>query len=267
MAVVNLLEAVGLTCSVQGRSLLAGIDLVVRPGEVVGLLGENGAGKSTLLHCLARLRRPSAGRVLLDGADIWRLSARAVARRVAILLQEAAPDPDLSVAEVASLGRLPHEGRFGGTDAKSHAIVAEALDLAGVAALADRPFARLSGGERQRVMLARVLAQMPDLLLLDEPTNHLDIRYQLDLLAMIRARNCAVVAALHDLNLASSFCDRLVVLASGRIVATGTPAEILTPELIRSTFAVAAEVDRHPFHDRPRVTFDPAPPRPEPLPV
>ncbi|WP_035485033.1 ABC transporter ATP-binding protein [Geminicoccus roseus] len=257
-----MIDIEGLTCRVKERALVADVTLGVRVGEVVGLLGENGAGKSTLLHCIGRLRKPSEGQVRLDGVDVWKLPARTVARRVAVLLQDPPPVVDMAVSEVVALGRLPHAGLFGGVNGSDRLVVERALASVGIEALAEEPMDRLSGGERQRVMLARVLAQEPDLLLLDEPTNHLDIRYQLELLSLVRARGCAVVAALHDLNLASAFCDRLVVMRGGRVVASGTPADILTPELIRRAFEVAVSIDRHPFHDRPRVSFDAASPLP-----
>jgi iron complex transport system ATP-binding protein len=256
------IEVAGLTCRASGRDLVTDIALSVGRGEIVGLLGENGAGKSTLLHCIGRLRRPSAGRVLLDGVDVWSLPARRVARQMAVLLQDVPQNLEMTVAEVVALGRLPHRRLLERTNEPDRLAVQGALGAVGIEALADATFGRLSGGERQRVMLARVLAQEPEFLLLDEPTNHLDIRHQLELLGVVRARGCAVVAALHDLNLASAFCDRLVVMRGGRVVASGTPMEILTPELVRRAFEVAVSIDRHPFHDRPRVSFAPSNPSP-----
>ena len=254
----SLLEINGLAVTLGGRPVLSGIDLAVAPGEVVGILGPNGAGKSTLLRCAARLARPSAGRVTLAGRTIWRETARAVAARVAFMPQEVPADVALTVREVVALGRLPHRGLFASPARDDdRAVVDGAMRAVGIAALADRPMTEISGGERQRVVVARALAQTPELLILDEPTNHLDVRFQIEILAVVRKRGSAVLAALHDLNLAAAFCDRLVLLEAGRIAALGTPEAVLTPDLIERAFAVAATVDAHPDHGRPRVSFMP----------
>jgi iron complex transport system ATP-binding protein len=246
--------------SAGGREVLRGVSLGAGRGEVVGLLGRNGAGKSSLLRCIARLARPAAGRVLLDGGDVWRMTPREAARRIAVVFQGAAGELALGVREVVELGRLPHGGTWSRAAAADRVAVDRALRLLDLEALAGRRVDRLSGGERQRVMVARALAQEPRLLVLDEPTNHLDVRHQLAILALIRRLGCTVLAALHDLNLAAAFCDRLVLLEDGAVAAVGTPEEVLTPSLIQRAFVVAATVDRHPFHGRPRVSYVAHPP-------
>ncbi|MFO1071964.1 MAG: ABC transporter ATP-binding protein [Geminicoccaceae bacterium] len=251
-----MIELHDLRCRVGRHEILRGVELRVARGEVLGLLGENGAGKSTLLRCVARLRPASGGRVLVGGLDVRTTPARILARKLAILLQELPADLELAAAEVVALARLSGRGFFSGPlTAADRAAARDALALVGAADLAGLRFDRLSGGERQRVMIARVLAQEPEVLLLDEPINHLDVRHQLETLAMVRRRGLTVLAALHELNIAAAFCDRLAVLKEGRIAAIGTPAAILTPALIARAFAVRAGIDRHPFHGGPRVSF------------
>ena len=237
------------------RWLLQGIDLQVRAGEFVGLIGPNGSGKTSLLRCAYRAERPASGWMALDGDDLWRRSPRWSAQRIAVVLQEFPQDFGLAVVEVVAMGRSPHKGLFDGDDAEDARIVDEALAAVGMAGLREQAFARLSGGEKQRVLLARALAQRPGLLLLDEPTNHLDPRYQLELLQQLRELRLSTLASFHDLNLAAAFCDRLYVLDQGRVVASGTPTDVLTAELLQQVFGVHALVDRHPLADHPRITW------------
>jgi iron complex transport system ATP-binding protein len=224
----------------------------VEAGEMLAVVGPNGAGKSSLLRCLYRFYRPSTGRVLLDGEDIWSLQPRALARRVATVLQEPASDFGLSVAEIVELGLTPHLDPFGVVDTSQ---VEDALALMDLTTLALRDFASLSGGEKQRVMIARALVQKPDLLILDEPTNHLDIRHQLEVLALLAALPTTVIVSLHDLALASAHADRVLVLDNGRQMQLGAPLDVLTPKTIRETFSVEAVIDGHPATGRPRFSF------------
>jgi len=236
------LAATDLAWSAGGALVVDGVSLALREGETLGLLGPNGSGKSSLLRLLAGLRRPDGGAVVLDGAELRTLRRGEVARRVAVVEQQAATEVDLTAEQVVRLGRIPHRGTWSGdADADARAVERALLET-GTAALRDRRWRTLSGGEQQRVQIARALAQEPRELLLDEPTNHLDVRHQLDLLALVRRLPLTTVVALHDLNLAALFCDRLVVLRGGRLVAAGCPAEVLTPALIAAVYEVAAEV-------------------------
>ena len=230
----------------------------VAPGEMLAVVGPNGAGKSSLLRCLYRFSRPRHGSIRLDGEDIWAMPARAVARRVATVLQEPASDFGLSVAEIVELGLTPHLDRFASADT---GLVEDALRLMNLVAFAPRDFASLSGGEKQRVMIARALVQKPDLLILDEPTNHLDIRHQLEVLALLASLPTTVIVSLHDLALASGHADRVLVLDRGRQVQLGAPLDVLTPETIRATFAVGTAIDSHPVTGRPRFSFHLDPPQ------
>ncbi|MGX6447977.1 ABC transporter ATP-binding protein [Patulibacter sp. S7RM1-6] len=242
-----------------GRRVVDGVSLEVAPGTTVGLLGPNGSGKSSLLRLLAGVRRPTAGRVLLDGRDIAGMRRREIARRVAVVDQHATTELDLAVREVVRLGRIPHRAAWDGESDADRAAIALAVERTGLRERLDQRWHTLSGGERQRVQIARALAQEPRELLLDEPTNHLDVRHQLDLLALVARLPLTTVVALHDLNLAATFCDRLVVLADGRVVAAGPPAEVLTPALIAEVYAVRAVVTADGPGGTPSVRYEPGP--------
>jgi iron complex transport system ATP-binding protein len=241
-----------------GALVVDDVTLTPAPGTTVGLLGPNGSGKSSLLRLLAGTASPDSGAVTLDGAELRTSTRRDVARVVAVVGQHAHTDTDIRVRDVVRLGRIPHRGFLGATASRDAAAVAAALEHTGLTDAADRLWHTLSGGERQRAHIARALAQEPRELLLDEPTNHLDIRHQLELLSLVQRLPVTTVIALHDLNLAATFCDSIVVLAGGRAVAGGPPAEVLTAELIGRVYGVRARV--HVGEGgRPTVVFDPGP--------
>jgi len=235
--------------------VLFGVSLRVTAGEVVGLIGPNGAGKSTLVAAVTKLVPWHSGRVELAGAPLAQLSRREVARRVGVVPQ-ASPLPEgYSVEELVRMGRVPHQPWWGGQPSpEDRAAVGEALELAGLEALANAPVEHLSGGERQRVVLARALAQRPRLLLLDEPTSHLDLRYQGEVVRAARAaaaRGVGVLWVAHDLNLAARSCGRLVLLHAGRVVADGPPAAVLTRERLAAVYGT--EVTLYPTPQGPLV--------------
>ncbi len=238
-----------------GRALVHHVSLRAAPGEVVGLVGPNGAGKSTLLRTLYRALRPTSGRILLDGEDVWQMPGRSLARNLAAVLQETAGDFQLTVYDVVAMGRTPHKKAFAGDDQADRAVIAESLAELDVTALTHAPFDRLSGGEKQRVLIARALAQHAGTLVLDEPTNHLDLRHQLDVLRLVHRLGVTAVIALHDLNLAAAFCDRICVLNGGRLVAEGTLAEVLTADLLAEVYRVKVEVTAHARTGIPQVTI------------
>ncbi|WP_407705931.1 ABC transporter ATP-binding protein [Streptomyces yaizuensis] len=251
------LTVTGLRYETDGRALVDGVDLTARPGETVGLVGPNGSGKTTLLRCVYGALRPTAGTVLLDGDDLLALTPRARARRLACVPQDSPAEFELTVRQIVAMGRAPHKRFWEPDTAADAARVEEALTRLAVDSLADRPFPSLSGGERQRALVARALVQRPSLLILDEPTNHLDIRYQLEILGLIRTLGTTSVLALHDLNLAAHYCDRLLVLRDGRVAAAGTPAEVLTPALLADVYGVDAETEIHPATGSIRITYLP----------
>ena len=224
-----------------GKTVLHPISFALLPGCVLGVVGPNGSGKTTLLRLLYRFHRPTTGTVSIDGQDIWTQTARKVARKVAVVLQEQPTDFALTVREIAALGRTPHSRGFGGRDgARDAEIVDRALDRLDLRGLADRHLGTLSGGERQRVMVARALAQEPRLLILDEPTNHLDIRHQLEVMALIRDLPLTIVTSLHDLNMAAGACDDVLLLKDGRALGFGPPADVLTEAALSGAFDVCA---------------------------
>ncbi|TDV53613.1 iron complex transport system ATP-binding protein [Actinophytocola oryzae] len=239
------LEVCNVSVAIGGTPILHDVSLDVAPGEFVGLIGPNGSGKSTLLRTIYRSVRPSGGTVLLGGADVWSLSARTAARRTAAVLQNSPTPPGLTVHEVAALGRTPHKGMFDRETAADREIVVDSLERTGMLGYAERIYGSLSGGERQRVLLARALVQEPELLVLDEPTNHLDIRARFELLELVHTVGVTTLAVLHDLDLAARSCDRLTVLDSGRVVATGPVLDALTPEVLSDVFGVTAVTERH----------------------
>ncbi|WP_121749947.1 ABC transporter ATP-binding protein [Streptomyces sp. E2N166] len=238
-----------------GRLILDGVSLTPRPGSVTGLLGPNGSGKSTLLRLLSGVLAPTSGVVTLDGRPLGDWGRRAVAKRAAVVEQHADTLVELAVLDVVRLGRIPHRRAWASATEADEEAVRTALERTGLTDRADQPWHTLSGGERQRVQIARALAQEPRELLLDEPTNHLDIQHQLDLLNLIAELPVTSVVALHDLNLAAMYCDQVVVLRDGRVVAAGLPGDTLTEPLIADVYGVRAEVTRSGPADRPHIRF------------
>ena len=221
--------------------VIESVGLRAVPGEVVGLIGPNGSGKTTFLRTLYAALRPRAGLVTIDEQPVATLRGPELARRIAVVAQETPSDLPVTVADMVLLGRTPHRHALAAFSREDHRAVAAALTRVGARHLADRPYATLSGGEKQRVLVARTLAQQADHLLLDEPTNHLDIRYQHELLRLVGQLGVTSVVVLHDLNLAARYCTRLVLLERGRVVATGSPDDVLTPETLRRVYGVHVE--------------------------
>ncbi|MFI9724808.1 ABC transporter ATP-binding protein [Streptomyces sp. NPDC052092] len=251
------LSATGVTVAYDGTDVVHDAELTLRPGEVTVLVGPNGSGKSTLLRTVARLQRPRRATLTIDtGTDALALGPREFARRVALLLQGRPTPSGLSVRDVVEFGRYPHRGRWGGTDPGGRAAVDRALALTGVTELADRGAEHLSGGQLQRVWLAGCLAQETGVLLLDEPTTYLDLRYQVELLDLVREladdQGIAVGVVLHDLDQAAAVADRVVLLADGRVVAEGAPEDVLTPERLTEVYGIRIEVDTDPLTGRLR---------------
>ena len=252
------LQVESVSWSVDAQPILRDIAAEVAAGEFVGVLGPNGSGKSSLLRCVYRALKPDAGLIALDGDSVWELDSREAARRIATVLQESPGEFEFVVWEMVLMGRTPHKTIFARESEEDYALVESALEQVGMLAFAERDFATLSGGEKQRVLIARALAQQARFLVLDEPTNHLDVRYQLEILDLVRGLNVTAFTALHDLNLAATYCDRIYIMAQGRIVAAGTPEAVLRPELIRNVFGVEAEVQTHPRTGKLHIVYLPA---------
>ena len=234
----------------RGPEVLEGVSLSVPRGAIVGLLGPNGSGKTTLLRLLAGTLTPVRGRVAIDGTDVGALSRRDLARRIAIVPQETHSAFDFTALEIVLMGRYPHLSAFELEGIDDIAIARDALAATGTAALESRQFVSLSGGEKQRVVIASALAQASDVLLLDEPTASLDLGYQLDIAMLLvrlnRERGATLVVSTHDLNLAATLCSELVLLKSGRVMASGPARDVLTSARIRALYGVDADVVMHP---------------------
>ena len=243
-----MIELRGVTIAYRGRPVVRDVDLTIRAGERVALIGPNGAGKSTLLRTMTGLARPAAGEVLLDGTPIERLDRATIARRLAVVPQQAALPFATRVEEVVALGRLPHEDPIRGARPADRAATAAAIERVGLGHLLGRDARELSLGERQLVLLGLAVAQAAPVLLLDEPTVHLDLRHQVETMELLVDLNerdgTAIVAVLHDLALAALFFPRLVLIDHGRIVADGAASEVLSDERIRDVFGVDPAIAR-----------------------
>lgn len=244
----------GVSVELAGRRIVEGVSLAA-DGDVVGLVGPNGSGKSTVLRTVYRLLRPVQGHVRAAGRDVWAMGAREAARTTAAVVQDSPGDLELTVAECVATGRIPHGRLLGSGDLDDLGAVERAMAAAEVTTLANRDVSTLSGGERQRVQLARALAQEPHILVLDEPTNHLDIRHQLELLSLVRGLGVTTLVTLHDLNLAAAYCDRVVVLSEGQVVAAGLPEDVFTPDLLHRVFGVRAAGLINPLTGRLQLVY------------
>ncbi|MDY6910803.1 MAG: ABC transporter ATP-binding protein [Chloroflexota bacterium] len=242
---------------VDGHAIINDIDLNVVTGNLVGLIGPNGSGKTSLLRCVYHVLRPKAGIITLDGEDVWQQKPQATARKMAVVLQESPAEFDFTVWEMVMMGRSPHKGMFDRNTYEDNRLVVDALNRVDMASFAERSFLTLSGGERQRVLVARALAQKTRYFLLDEPTNHLDIRYQLEILELVKGLGVTAIVALHDLNLAALYCDKIYVLDKGQIIASGDPEIVIQPDLVQRVYHVSCEVQTHPSTGRPHIIFFP----------
>ena len=249
------IRAENLSWKVGSKVIVDGVSLMAEPGKMLGLLGPNGSGKSSLLRLLAGLRKPHAGHVTLDGKDLRHLRRGAIARRVALVEQHANTESNVKVRDVVKLGRIPHHPPLGSWTKADDEAVDAALERVGMGERREQYWQSLSGGERQRVHIARALAQTPTEMLLDEPTNHLDIQHQVELLRLISDISLTSIVAMHDLNHAAMFCDHLVVLQEGKVVAHGSPDTVLSEQLLRSVFRVEARIEPSPHHGRPHIHY------------
>ncbi len=254
-----LIQAHKLAFSFDSTPIIKDASLTLNPGEFVGLIGPNGAGKTTLLKMLGGLLKTGEGDLILMDKPLASYTSQGIAQIVAHVPQSTAMDFAFTVRELVLMGRSPHLGRFAWEGSADHAIADSALARMNLSDLAGRFITTLSGGERQRAFIARALAQEPQVLLLDEPTANLDVRHQLDVLEtvvrLVAEEGLGVVAALHDLSLAAQFCDRLILLDSGRVLVDDTPEAVLTPDYLEAVFGVRAQVYRDPHNDVLRLSL------------
>jgi iron complex transport system ATP-binding protein len=257
-----MLDVRAISAGYPGRPVLREVDLHVERGAMLALIGPNGCGKTTLLRAISGLLPFERGTIEIAGDDVRAIPKDALARRVAVVAQAAPLPARFTAFEAAMMGRAPHLRLLQWEGRRDARIVRQAMERSGCWALRDRMVDELSGGERQRVIIARALAQEPDLLLLDEPTSHLDLQHQVEAFRLVRElcaeRALAVVAVVHDLTLAAMFADRVAMLAGGRNVATGVPEEVLQAERIEAVYGVRVRVLRHPVSGRPIVVPDAA---------
>ncbi len=245
----------GLSAGYGDNVILDGLDLAVPPGRITVIVGANACGKSTLLRTMSRLLSPRRGHVLLDGKSIHRIPPRELARTLGLLPQSPIAPEGITVADLVSRGRHPHQGMFSRWTRKDDEAVATALAATRTAALAERPVDELSGGQRQRVWIAMALAQQTAILLLDEPTTFLDISHQIEVLDLLtdlnEARGTTIVMVLHDLNLAARYADHLVAMAGGRLHVSGKPEDVLTEQNVRDVFGLESRIITDPTSGRP----------------
>lgn len=235
-----------LSYGVRERQILNGVDFHASRGEFIGIVGPNGSGKSTFLKNIYKVLKPQSGQIELMNEDLLTMSNREMAQRMAVVVQERENSFDFSVEEVVMMGRQARRRLLEREDDTDRALVERILREMQLIELKERDFGSLSGGEKQRVLIARALAQETEVLVLDEPTNHLDIKYQFQLMETVRRLDCTVIAALHDLNLAAMYCDRIYALKEGHVAGVGTPRELLTSDFIREIYEVDAQVNTDP---------------------
>lgn len=234
--------ATDIKMEIGNNQILKGVSIDSKSREFIGIIGPNGSGKSTLLKCIYRTLKPNNGCIMLGEEDISKMSVKESAKKLAVVAQHNYYNFDFSVGEVVLMGRSPHKKSLEPDNSEDYDIVNESLEKVGMLGFKNRSFSTLSGGEQQRVILARALAQQTPCLILDEPTNHLDIKYQLSLLNIVKSLNLTIISAIHDLNIASMYCDRLFVMKNGRIVGMGTPQEVLTKEFIKEIYDIDVEI-------------------------
>lgn len=230
-------------------NLLHDIQFNIKQNKILGVVGANGAGKSSLLRCLYRLHQPSQGKICLFGQDIWQISPQKFAQKVAVILQESPADFAVTVRQIIEMGRTPYQHLFSSAGHKDTEIIDEIVEQLQLGAFMGRQFSKLSGGEKQRVYVARALAQQPEILILDEPTNHLDIRHQLEIMQLISTLGITIIITLHDLNLAAIYCDEILWLHEGKILAHDNAEAVFSAEMIEHAYQVNGHVGRHIAHD------------------
>lgn len=242
---------------IGNKEILKGIDFTLHNKEFVGIIGPNGSGKSTFLKCVYRVQKPTSGTIWLDNQNLDELSYRESALKLAVVAQHNFYSFDFSVLEVVLMGRSPHKKILERDNLEDFKVARQALQTVGMEAFEKRNFSTLSGGEQQRVILARALTQQTECLVLDEPTNHLDVKYQLQIMDIVKSLDLTVVAALHDLNSAAMYCDRLVALQDGAVVGIGTPQELLTEQFIYDLYEVESKVNYDPGTGRMNIVYLP----------
>ena len=255
----GVLHVENLTCGYDGKPIVKDVNFEVKLGDFVGIVGPNGCGKTTLLRAIAGILDPHAGQIKVRRVPLHKLSRREIARRIAYIPQMMEPTQGFTVEDMVLMGRTPYLDRFNFETEDDYDISRWALEELKIDTMAHTPVTQLSGGEFQRVAIARALAQEPQILLLDEPTSHLDLRYQVKILRLLRKirKTRSIIATFHDLTLASKFCQKMVLIKNGEMVAAGKPHDVLTKENIWKAFRIKAEVKTNPRNKRSRFVVIP----------
>lgn len=235
-------EGRNIKVSYGNTTILNDISILAKSNKFVGIIGANGSGKSTLLKCIYRVLKPDEGVIYFDDKQLQKLSTKESAKKVAVVAQHNFYNFDFTIEEVVMMGRSPHKKTLERDNTNDFRIVNECIEKVGMTTFKGRSFSTLSGGEQQRVILARALAQQTECIILDEPTNHLDIKYQLQLLDIVKKLNLTIISAIHDLNIAAMYCDYLYAMKNGEVLYKGTPEEILTPNRIKTLYEVDVDV-------------------------
>jgi iron complex transport system ATP-binding protein len=251
------LKAEELSVFLGNSHILKGIDIHVSNKEFVGIIGPNGSGKSTFLKCIYRVLKSDKGIILIDDKEINEYPIKNTAKMMSVVSQHNNTQFDFTVLEMVLLGRSPHKKFLEKDNKKDYDIVFESLEQVGMKEFAERSFSSLSGGERQRIILARVLAQKTECLILDEPTNHLDIKHQLQIMGIVKKLDATVISAIHDLNIAALYCDKIYALKDGKVMAYGTPKEVLTEKVIGELFGVDCKIVENKDIDALNIVYKP----------
>ncbi|WP_444995173.1 ABC transporter ATP-binding protein [Aliikangiella sp. IMCC44359] len=251
----TLLEVEQLCWHVKDKAILEQISFSISQGEFVGIIGPNGAGKSSLLRCLYGKYKPTSGQVMFAQQKLQTYSRRDLAQKIAVVLQEPPTRFELSVIDVIKMGLTPNKSLLAFDTQDDFLAIESAAKKVDLSDKLTQMFNSLSGGEKQRAMIARAILQSPELLIMDEPTNHLDIKHQVEVLELARDMGISVIVSIHDLNLATAYCDRLILMDKGKIIALGEPEQVITEECLRQVFGIEACVDTHPFNQKLRITF------------
>lgn len=249
------LEVKNLDFSIDKKEILKDISFEIPKGAFVGIIGPNGSGKSTILKNIYRLYKPNSGQITLDNKNLLNMKDKECAKEIAVLAQESNSQFDFTVEQIVKMGRYPYKSVFEDYSKKDLDMVNDMLKRVGLEDYVERSFSKLSGGEKQRTLIARALVQDTDFLILDEPTNHLDIGYQIQLMDLVKSLNITTLSAIHDMNIASMYCDYLIVMKDGKIKKCGSVKEVITKEMLKETFGVNAYVGVNPINNKLQVSF------------
>lgn len=249
------LQVKNLEFSIDKKEILKDISFEIPKGSFVGIIGPNGSGKSTILKNIYRLYKPDSGQILLDNKNLLNMKDKDCAKEIAVLAQESNSQFDFTVEQIVKMGRYPYKSVFEDYSKKDLDMVTDMLKRVGLEDYVGRSFSKLSGGEKQRTLIARALVQDTEFLILDEPTNHLDIGYQIQLMDLVKSLNITTLSAIHDMNMASMYCDYLIVMKDGKIKNCGSVKEVITEEMLKEIFGVNAYIGVNPMNNKLQVSF------------